>query len=673
MRSYRLKLSIKTVSILLLGFYFLKTYMLWTEPMRERVLRPEGDQFYLNGQPFRILSGSMHYFRVVPEYWRDRLLKLKAMGLNTVQTYVPWNLHEEIKGEFKFDGILDVAGFIKLAHSIGLYVIVRPGPFICGEWEFGGFPSWLLHDANMKLRSTYPPYLAAVDSWFKKLCKILVPLQFSYGGPIIAFQIENEYASYSDRLSSEYMVHLRNVMMKEGLIELMFTSDNLWEMERKKYYLPGVMLTVNLQKDEVDSLKRLKTLQPDRPLMVAEFWPGWFDNWGDGHHKMDLGKVLTRVSNILKAGASVNLYMFHGGTNFGFMNGAIVIPWIRQFSYQPAVTSYDYDAPLSEAGDITSKFWALRNILRLYNSDIEEQVPESLLHSEREAYDAVQVEQYLTLPDIAPFFISIDNDKVMPMEMLPINNNGGQGYGFILYRTELHQAAEEITIHNISDNAQVLIDGQVIYRTNVMKQGTWKNIHYMDQTELWKVNVKMNNTGKDLTGMYLLDILVENMGRSNILPVMDTQRKVSPFMKCTGILGDVFKDGMMISKWKMVAMEFKQEFFDNLRNSSPSWKKVTEWNKLSPPQLFRATFNIDIEPKDTFLHMKDWTKGVVFINGHNLGRYWDLGPQETLYIPSPWLQKGLNELLVFELENCKQPQVLFSLEPKLKGKIHYQT
>ncbi|XP_015755395.1 PREDICTED: beta-galactosidase-1-like protein 2 [Acropora digitifera] len=532
MRSYRLKLSIKTVSILLLGFYFLKTYMLWTEPMRERVLRPEGDQFYLNGQPFRILSGSVHYFRVVPEYWRDRLLKLKAMGLNTVQTYVPWNVHEEIKGEFKFDGILDLA-----------------------------------HDANMKLRSTYPPYLAVVDSWFKKLCKILVPLQFSYGGPIIAFQIENEYASYSDRLSSEYMVHLRNVMMKEGLIELMFTSDNLWEMERKKYYLPGVMLTVNLQKDEVDSFKRLKTLQPDRPLMVAEFWPGWFDNWGDGHHKMDLGKVVTRVSNILKAGASVNLYMFH---------------------------------------------------------------------------DAVQVKQYLTLSDIAPFFISIDNDKVMPMEMLPINNNGGQGYGFILYRRELHQAAEEITIHNISDNAQVLIDGQVIYRTNVMKQGTWKNIHYMDQTELWKVNVKLNNTGKDLTAMYLLDILVENMGRSNILPVMDTQRK--------GILGDVFKDGKMISKWKMVAMEFKQEFFDNLRNSSPSWKRVTEWNKLSPPQLFRATFNIDIEPKDTFLHMKDWTKGVVFINGHNLGRYWDLGPQETLYIPSPWLQKGLNELLVFELE-----------------------
>ncbi|XP_015772375.1 PREDICTED: beta-galactosidase-1-like protein 2 [Acropora digitifera] len=345
-----------------------------------------------------------------------------------------------------------------------------------------------------------------------------------------------------------------------------------------------------------------------------------------------------------------------------FVTKCLANPMCKQKSTQ-AVSNYD--APLSEAGDITSKFWALRNLLKLYNSDIEEQVPESLLHSEREAYDAVQVEQYLTLSDIAPFFISIDNDKVMPMEMLPINNNGGQGYGFILYRTELHQAAEEITIHNISDNAQVLIDGQVIYRTNVMKQGTWKNIHYMDQTELWKVNIKMNNTGKDLTGMYLLDILVENMGRSNILPVMDTQRK--------GILGDVFKDGMMISKWKMVALEFKQGFFDNLRNSSPSWKKVTEWNKLSPPQLFRATFNIDIEPKDTFLHMKDWTKGVVFINGHNLGRYWDLGPQETLYIPSPWLQKGLNELLVFELENCKQPQVLFSLEPKMKGKIHYQT
>ncbi|XP_068685890.1 beta-galactosidase-1-like protein 2 [Montipora foliosa] len=645
-----------------IGLHFIYKFI---EPMRERVssLRPEGEQFFLDGKQFRILSGSIHYFRVVPEYWEDRLLKLKAMGLNTVQTYVAWNLHEEIKGEFNFEGILDLARFIKLAHSVGLYVIVRPGPFICGEWEFGGFPSWLLHDPKMELRSTYPPYLSAVDRWFKKLIKVLVPLQFSNGGPIIAFQVENEYASYSEHLSSEYMVHLRDVMSNEGLSELMFTSDNLWEMERKKYELPGVMRTMNLQKDEEDSIKRLKKLQPDRPLMVAEFWPGWFDNWGDGHYHMDQETTVTRVSNILKAGASVNLYMFHGGTNFGFMNGAIIIRWIRPFSYQPAVTSYDYDAPLSEAGDITAKFWALRKLFKQYNPNVEEQVPKSFLYPQRKVYETVKMEHYLEISDIAPLFTSVESDKVMPMEMLPINNNGGQGYGFVLYQAELQTVPREITIFNISDNAQVLLDGRVIYRTDVMKQGTWKNIHYMDQTELWKVNIERIHSEKDLSKLPVLDILVENMGRSNILPVMNIQRK--------GILGDVFMDGEILTGWKIFALEFKRGFFDKLRHSSISWETVTEVNKTSSPLLFRGTFNIEGEPKDTFVYMKDWTKGVVFINGHNLGRYWDIGPQETLYLPAPWLHRGKNEIFVFELEKCKVPQVSFTLEPKMKGEPLY--
>jgi len=631
--------------------------------MNKRALRTEGRQFFLEGKPFQILSGSIHYFRVVPEYWEDRLLKLKAMGLNTVQTYVPWNLHEEVKGQFNFEGILDIARFVKLAQSVGLYVIVRPGPFICAEWELGGFPSWLLHDPKMELRSTYPPYLKAVDRFFNKLFEILVPLQFSRrGGPIIAFQIENEYASYSDKLSSEYMAHLRDVMLKEGVTELMFTSDNLWKMEQKKYELPGVMKTANLQKDEVDSLNRLGKLQPDRPLMLAEFWPGWFDNWGDGHHKMDLEKTTTRISNVLKAGASINLYMFHGGTNFGFMNGAIPIYWIQKFSYQTAVTSYDYDAPLSEAGDITEKFQALRKVFKQYNPKTEDEVPKSLLYPQRKKYETVRMNDCLELSDLSLFLTSIESGKVLPMEMLPINNNGGQGYGFILYRTELWKEPWEIIIHNISDNAQVLLDGGVIYRTSAMKKGTWKNIYYVDEKELWEVKIKLDNPDQN-TKKHVLDILVENMGRFNILPAMNTQRK--------GILKDVLIDGKKQTGWKIFPMEFKQDFFHKLSDSVMSWKTVTEWNKPSPPTLYKGTFNVEGEPKDTFLHMINWTKGVVFINGHNLGRYWELGPQETLYLPSPWLRKGENKLMVFELEKCKTPEVSFSLEPKNKGEPIY--
>lgn len=657
----RVKPLYATVGIVIFGVVLFLKFTSWTpsKPVTTPSLTEVGRDFYLDGKQFRILSGSIHYFRVVPEYWKDRLLKLKAMSLNTVQTYVPWNLHEEVMGHFNFEGGLDIARFINLAHTIGLYVIVRPGPFICAEWEFGGFPSWLLHDPNMELRSMYTPYILAVDRYLKKMAEILAPLQYSKGGPIIAFQVENEYGGYSEDLSSEYMIHLRNVMVDEGLTELMFTSDNLWIMEQEKYRLPGAFLTMNLQKDEVDSIKRLKKLQPNRPLMVAEFWPGWFDNWGDGHHKMDVEKTTTRVLNILKAGASINLYMFHGGTNFGFMNGALVIPWIRKFSYQAVVTSYDYDAPLSEAGDVTKKFWALSKIFKKYNPSSNHKVDKSLLYPERRAYGNVKMQKCLGLSDMTHFFVSVESDNVMPMEMLPINNNGGQGYGFILYRTELWKEPWQITIHDISDSAQVLLDGSVIYRTNsAMKKGTWKNIHYLDQKELWKVVIKLDKPNQD-TKKHILEILVENMGRSNILPVMNTQRK--------GILGDVFVDGKKQSSWKIYPMEFKRDFFSKLSDFPLSWKKVTEWNKPYPPTLYRGTFDIKGEIKDTFLHMKDWTKGVAFINGHNLGRYWELGPQETLYLPAPWLRRGNNELLVFELEKCKVPEVSFSLEPKIKG------
>ncbi|KAL9963398.1 hypothetical protein ACROYT_G026908 [Oculina patagonica] len=630
-------------------------------PMERRVLRTEKRQFMLEEKPFRILSGAIHYFRVVPEYWKDRLLKLKAMGLNTVETYVPWNLHEEIKGQFNFKGILDIAGFIKEAQSVGLYVIVRPGPYICAEWDLGGLPSWLLHDPNMNLRSMYRPYLHAVEKYFKKLLPILVPLQYSQAGPIIAFQVENEYGSFGEHeLSKEYMAFLKTLMINEGISELLFTSDGIQQMEATYYpELPGVLKTANFQSNETVYLNRLRQLQPDKPLMVAEFWPGWFDHWGEQHHKMEVKKVAQRVSNILRMGASINFYMFHGGTNFGFMNGGNAVK--NEFKYKPTVTSYDYDAPLSEAGDITEKFRALKEVIQKYNPDANKQIVLNDRHK-RTTYEDIEMQHVLELADMLPFFTPVETENVMSMEQLPINNKGGQGYGFTLYQKELDSVPEEITIHNVSDRAQVFLDFKPIHTIDAMKLDK----HYIDEKELWKVTIKLEESqiGIEKGSKVQLDILVENMGRVNFLKEMNRQRK--------GILGDVVIDGKKQTGWKIYPMDFKANFFNRLGRES-EWRKIKEGELPSVPSLYRGTFELTEEPKDTFLHMKSWTKGVCFINGHNLGRYWNIGPQETLYLPAPWLNKGDNELLVFELEKCEVPDVAFLTEPKIKGEPVFRT
>lgn len=624
-------------------------------PMEMRRLRTERDEFFLEGKPFRILSGSIHYFRVVPEYWRDRLIKLKSMGLNTVETYVPWNLHEEVKGHLNLKGILDVVHFIKTAQEVGLYVIIRPGPYICAEWELGGLPSWLLRDPEMKLRSMYPGYIDAVNAYFNKILPIFVPLQFTHGGPIIAFQVENEYGSFGPNLSALYMLHLKNLFLRNGLEELFFTSDGIRHMKAKYFAdLPGVLKTANFQINETRKLADLKQLQPDKPMMVAEFWPGWFDHWGEPHHEMEIEKVVDRVSNILEAGASINFFMFHGGTNFGFMNGANG----NREIYQPTVTSYDYDAPLSEAGDITNKYKALRNVLAKYSPDARGSLPFDEKH-ERATYEDVEMEYALPLSHFLLFFgPPVESEAVVPMEQLPINNNCGQSYGFIVYQAELNNVPTEIVIRNISDRAQVFLDFVLIQTIDAMK----KDEHFIDNKKLWEVKIVFNGQKKSKETVQL-DILVENMGRVNFGLGINKQRK--------GILGGVKIDGKEHTKWNIYPMEFKPPFFDTLRKQA-EWRKIAKESLPSVPALYKGTFDINGKPQDTFLHMKDWTKGVVFINGHNLGRYWKIGPQETMYLPSPWLREGTNELVIFELDKCEAPRVSFVKEARTIGGIDYR-
>jgi beta-galactosidase len=328
-------------------------------------LTTSSTQFILDGKPFRVLSGAMHYFRVVPEYWRDRLEKMKAFGLNTVETYVAWNLHEPQPNEFHFDGMLNIVKFIGTADEVGLKVIVRPGPYICSEWDFGGLPYWLLKDPNMQVRCAYPPYLAAVDRYFDALLPRLVDLQSTRGGPIIAMQVENEYGSYGN--DKVYLRHLVDGMRAHGIDSFLFTSDGPRDNCLQGGTLPDVFKTVNFAFDAKEAFAKLREYQPAGPLMVMEFWSGWFDHWGEQHHIMEDGsdsiqRSVDTLDEILSMGASVNFYMFHGGTNFGFMNGANADPT----PYQPDTTSYDYAAPISESGDLNPRFKAYRETLKKY-------------------------------------------------------------------------------------------------------------------------------------------------------------------------------------------------------------------------------------------------------------------------------------------------------------------
>lgn len=431
--------------------------------VRDRAITFSGADFVVNGQKMRLLSGAMHYFRIVPDYWEDRLQRLKSAGLNTVETYVAWNLHEPLPGKFDFSGILDIAEFIKIAAMLDLNVIVRPGPYICSEWELGGLPGWLLHDPQMKLRTTYQPYMDAVTRYFTTLMKILVPLQAAYGGPIIAFQIENEFSHYTSLLpdtAAEYMKHLHDLMRHLGVLELLFTSDGQTNIEKALAMRPDpdVLVTVNFQ-NEQGALRKLRKLQPNKPVMVMEFWSGWFDHWGEKHLQRDLSptELAKATSNMLQQGASINFYMFHGGTNFGFMNGG---NWGSKMEYLPTITSYDYGAPLSECGDATEKYRRLKETLEKFTSESllvdGKKVPPSFPpvppDHEKEAYGEVKFTLYIqllkTMQYIPDHYLS---EKPIPMELLPVNEGSGQSYGYVLYRTLIPSDSKMITVRGLKD------------------------------------------------------------------------------------------------------------------------------------------------------------------------------------------------------------------------------
>ncbi|KAM9734228.1 beta-galactosidase-1-like protein 2 isoform 1-T1 [Menidia menidia] len=623
------RLSLKQRYFLLLclaGAFIIAYQFTRKRPEERRMIRVEGlradsAQFTLEQKPFRILGGSVHYFRVPRAYWEDRLKKMKACGLNTLTTYVPWNLHEPEKGLFDFEDQLDLEAYLRLAASLDLWVILRPGPYICAEWDLGGLPSWLLRNPKMKLRTTYPGFTKAVNSFLDNLIKKVVPYQYSHGGPIIAVQVENEYGSYAK--DEEYMPFIKEALLSRGIAELLVTSDNKDGL--KLGGVKGALETINFQKLDLNEIKYLDGIQPQKPKMVMEYWSGWFDLWGGLHHVFSAEDMITVVKEVLKLDMSINLYMFHGGTNFGFMSGAFAVGIPAP---KPMVTSYDYDAPLSEAGDYTTKYHLLRNLFSQYHTNPLPELPSS---HERRAYQPVVVQKHLSLWDALHFTEKpFKSEKPINMENLPVNRNNGQSYGYTLYETTITSGGALNSKNNVRDRALVFVDKHFVGVLDYVVQ------------EL---------AIPDRKGKRTLGLLVENCGRVNYGATLDEQRK--------GLVGDIQLNTHVLRDFIIHSLDMKPGFVNRLE-SSGHWVSMRQ--QPSFPAFFQARLYVNSSPKDTFLKLPGWSKGVVFVNGRNLGRHWTVGPQQTLFVPGPWLHRGDNQVIVFE-EQETDGKIQFSSSP----------
>ncbi|WP_404455538.1 beta-galactosidase [Virgibacillus necropolis] len=565
-----------------------------------------GKELYMNDKPIQLISGAIHYFRIVPEYWEDRLRKLKACGFNCVETYIPWNLHEPKEGEFNFSGIADIVEFIHIAERLGLYVIARPSPYICAEWEFGGLPSWLLADRNMQIRSYHVPYLEKVDNYYDVLLEKLKPLLQTNGGPIIAMQIENEYGSYGN--DKRYLNYMNDAIRKRNVDVLLFTSDGPTDLMLQGGTVKNVLATVNFGSKPEKSFAKLQEYFPNTPNFVMEFWNGWFDHWGEEHHQRDPQDTADTFSEMLARGDSVNFYMFHGGTNFGFYNGANY-----DDKYAPTVTSYDYDCPISETGDLTPKFHAVREAISKHMNLGELVLPEPIPKMD---YGTVKMKESINLFN-ALDQISKPVRKTHPETMEKL----GQDYGFILYRNHLKGplGKAQLTIQDVRDRAIVYVDQEykgVIDRLN--------NNTLM--IEVPKEGIK-------------LDILVENMGRINYGPLLNDPK---------GITEGVRFERQFLFDWEMYSLP--------MNNLAELAFEQTNKQTSDQPLFYRGTFEVR-EIGDTFVELPGWVKGIVLVNDFNLGRYWEIGPQETLYLPGPVLKKGTNEIIIFEMHSTKNAEV----------------
>lgn len=572
-------------------------------------------EFLLNGKPFVIRAGELHYPRIPKPYWDHRIKMTKALGMNTICIYLFWNYHEEKMDEFNFEGDRDVAEFVRLIQKNGMHCIVRPGPYVCAEWDMGGLPWWLLKKQDVRIRTFQDPFFRErVKKWFAEVGKQLAPLQIQNGGPILLVQVENEYGCFGD--DAEYMRETRDMLRESGFDKVELVRCD-WDSTYGKYKLDDVAIALNFGAgSNVDAkFAGLKKTHPDMPLMCGEYWTGWFDAWGRHHETRSVESFIGSLKDMLDRRISFSLYMAHGGTSFGPWVGANTPPY-RSFS-----TSYDYNAPISEAGWLTDKFHAVRALLKDYLNPGETlaPIPDELPVME---IPEIRFSQFANLFDSLP--APIESETVRPMETYD------HGFGRILYRKTLPASAsgKTVRIRDVHDWAVVYLNGT--------------RIAVFDRGKQQESVVRLPNFAGDAT----LDILVENNGRVNFGPGIIDRKGITEAVELLD--APDAKNATELKNWQVFLLPVDAEFqrakrYDAERAEGPAW--------------CRATFRIEGEPADTFLDMSKWGKGNVWVNGWNLGRFWRIGPQQTLFLPGCWLKKGENEIIVFDVFPPENPAV----------------
>ncbi len=559
--------------------------------------------FLLDGKPFLMISAEMHYPRIPKECWRARMQAAKAMGINTIGTYVFWNLHEPQKGRYNFSGNNDVAAFVNTAREEGLWVILRPSPYVCAEWEFGGYPYWLQNEKGLVVRSKESNYLNIYKNYLKEVGKQLASLQVNHGGNILMVQVENEYGFYSN--DKEYMDVNRKMFLEAGFDGLLYTCDPANTV--KDGYLPGLLPAINGLDKPAEMKKLVKQYHGGKgPFYIAEWYPAWFDWWGTKHHTVVPEEYAKRLDRVLSAGISINMYMFHGGTTRGYMNGA---NYNDKSPFEPQISSYDYDAPLDEAGNVTEKFRQFRKVIEKY-LPAGQKLPDMPAKRPTIAIPSVVLSQGISLFDLLP--APRLSEKPMTFESLQ------QDYGFVLYRTILKDCRSGmLKIKDLRDYGLVYLNGK---RAGVLDRR-------LNQDSL-RINLPEGNV--------TLDILVENLGRINFGPYLLKNNK--------GITEKVLLNNQELKGWQMFGLPFA-----GAGNTTAA--KVVK--SADTPVLRKGTITLT-KTGDTYLDMHLWGKGCVWINGHHLGRYWEIGPQQTLYVPAEWLHIGQNEVAVLELLKPEQ-------------------
>lgn len=573
--------------------------------------------FLLDGEPYQVISGALHYFRVHPDHWADRIHKARLMGLNTLETYVAWNFHSSKPGEFSTDGRRDLGRFLDLVAAEGMHAIVRPGPYICAEWDGGGLPAWLFTDPDVGVRRLEPRYMAAVADYYAELLPLVAERQIDRGGPVIAVQIENEYGAYGD--DKDYLRELVKLVQGQGITVPLLTCDQANDEMLERGGLPELHRTATFGSRSLERLATLRHHQPTGPLMCGEFWNGWFDSWGQHHHTAPVELNVDDLDDLLRSGASVNLYMFHGGTNFGTTNGAN-----DKGVYIPIVTSYDYDAPLSESGDPTPKYFAMRDVIARH-APVPEEIP-----AERAAapgFDVV-LDREVAWANARPLLGTPQH-----FEHLPNADEVHQWSGLTHYRTRVTSDDLALSVDEVRDRAVVLHEGRLIGVLSRSEHAATISLPPEDGE---------------------LELIVEDQGR------VSYGNRIG---EAKGLVGPARTARAELTTWDVKPLDL-DSLPDLLRETASPAPAPDPHSPVPGPVVRFGEFS-STAGVDHFLSLPGWTKGFIWVNGFALGRYWSAGPTRTLYVPGPLIRDSANEVVVLELHAAASATATFVPSPDL--------